>query len=157
MTIAPGSKLPAPPATLWEGGPEKQVTFPSSGKFIIIGVPGAFTPPCSSQVPGYIANYPQFAAKGVKDIYVIAVNDVFVTKAWKESLGKDSPVHFCADSTGEFVKSLGLEFDASGLLGNIRSKRFAAIVEDGVVKKVFVEDEPPNITVTAAEKVLEEL
>jgi 2-Cys peroxiredoxin 5 len=60
-------------------------------------------------------------------------------------------------STGEFVKSLGMDFDASGLLGNVRSKRFVAIVEDGVVKKVFVEDEAPNITVTAAEKVLEQL
>jgi 2-Cys peroxiredoxin 5 len=43
MTIAPGSKLPAPPATLWENAPENKVTFPSSGKFIIVGVPGAFT------------------------------------------------------------------------------------------------------------------
>jgi peroxiredoxin len=50
-----------------------------------------------------------------------------------------------------------MDFDASGLLGNVRSKRFVAIVEDGVVKKVFVEDEAPNITVTAAEKVLEQL
>jgi peroxiredoxin len=57
--------------------------------------------------------------------------------------------------TGEFIKSLGLDFDASGLLGNTRSKRFTAVVEDGIVKHLSVEDEPPNVTVTAAEKVLE--
>lgn len=45
-----------------------------------IGVPGAFTIPCSAQIPGYIETYDQFKAKGVSDIYVIAVNDAFVTK-----------------------------------------------------------------------------
>ncbi|KAF8539381.1 Redoxin, partial [Trichophaea hybrida] len=142
--------------SLWENSPENSITFPTSGKIILLGVPGAFTPPCSSQVPGYISSYSKFAENGVVGIYVVAVNDVFVVKAWKDSLegGKDSKVHFLADSTGEFIKSLGLDFDASGLLGNHRSKRFAAIVEDGVVKNLFVEDEPPNVTVTLAEKVL---
>jgi 2-Cys peroxiredoxin 5 len=45
-----------------------------------LGVPGAFTPPCSSQVPEYIADYEKFKAKGVKNIYVVAVNDAFVVK-----------------------------------------------------------------------------
>jgi 2-Cys peroxiredoxin 5 len=124
MTIAVGSKLPSPPKSLWESAPENSVTFPSSGKFVLLGVPGAFTrnspptysppfftcanpldcviAPCSSQVPGYISHYPKFADKGVVGIYVVAVNDVFVVKAWKESLegGKDSKVHFVADCTG---------------------------------------------------------
>jgi peroxiredoxin len=58
--------------------------------------------PCSSQVPGYLNNYSKFVEKGVKDIYIVAVNDVFVVKAWKASLegGTGSDVHFCADSTG---------------------------------------------------------
>lgn len=70
---------------------------------IIVGVPGAFTPPCSSQVPGYVAQAEQFAAKGVKGIYIVAVNDAFTTQAWKEKLGvaKEHPiVHFLADDTG---------------------------------------------------------
>lgn len=58
------------------------------------------------------------------------------------------------DPTGAYVNALGMGFDASGLLGNTRSKRFVAVVEDGVVQNLFVEDEAPNITSTAAEKVL---
>ncbi|CCX05998.1 Redoxin [Pyronema domesticum] len=156
MAIAVGSKLPAPPASLWENAPENSVTFPETGKIILLGVPGAFTPPCSSQIPEYIARYQEFADKGVAGIYVIAVNDIFCVKAWKEALagGKDSQVHFCADSTGEYIKTLGLDFDASGLLGNHRSKRFAAVVENGEVKSLFVESEAPEITVTKAETVL---
>lgn len=68
---------------------------------ILVGVPGAFTPPCSSQVPGYVSNAEAFSAKGVAGIYIVAVNDAFTTQAWKEKLGASSPlVHFCADDTG---------------------------------------------------------
>ena len=58
---------------------------------------------------------------------------------------------------GEYTKSLGLEFDASGLLGGVRSKRYAALVENGVVKNVWVEDEAPNLTVSTADAVLKHL
>ncbi|CEH17331.1 related to peroxisomal membrane protein 20 [Ceraceosorus bombacis] len=126
-----------------------------TGKNIILGVPGAFTPPCSSQVPGYLQHADQFLAKGVKGIYIVAVNDLFTVQAWKEKLGASNPaIHFLADDTGAFTRSAGLDFDASGLLGNQRSQRYVAIVEDGVVKHLAKEDEAPNVTVTAADKVL---
>lgn len=68
---------------------------------LIVGVPGAFTPPCSSQVPEYALSADTFAAKGVRGIYVVAVNDAFTTKAWKEKLGANHAiVHFLADDTG---------------------------------------------------------
>ena len=54
-----------------------------------VGVPGAFTGTCSAQVPGYIKAYPQFKEKGVDNIYIVAVNDAFVTKAWKEQLAPE--------------------------------------------------------------------
>ena len=95
----------------------------------------------------------------MKEIFVVAVNDVFVVKAWKEKLtaGKESKVRFLADAKAEFVKSLGLEFDAAGLLGNVRSKRFVAVVDAGKVVNLKVEEEAPNVSVTAAENVLKEL
>lgn len=70
---------------------------------IIVGVPGAFSPSCSSQAPGYVEQAQKFADKGVQGIYIIAVNDVFVTQAWKEKLNaKDSKlVHFLADDNGQ--------------------------------------------------------
>ncbi|CAK4031891.1 Redoxin [Lecanosticta acicola] len=152
-----GDKLPSTGA-LKEDNPEKGTVELHSlrGKNIIVGVPGAFTPPCSSQVPGYGEHADRFAAKGVQGIYIVAVNDAFTTKAWKEKLGIQHPlVHFLADDNGHFTDKAGLSFDASGLLGNHRSQRYAAIVDDGVVKHIFVEDEAPSVTVTGAQAVLE--
>ncbi|GAC75265.1 hypothetical protein Golomagni_06047 [Golovinomyces magnicellulatus] len=127
-----------------------------TGKTIIVGVPGAFTPPCSSQVPGYISHAGEFAQKGVQAIYIVAVNDQFTVAAWKEKLNGASAanVHFLADDTGAFTKAVGQSFDATGLLGGHRSKRYAFVVEGGVVRKAFVEDNAPDVTVTAAENVL---
>ena len=61
--------------------------------------PIRFSPTCSSQVPSYVEQYEAFKAKGVTDIYVVAVNDMFVVNAWKEKLlgeGKQGPVKFSA-------------------------------------------------------------
>ena len=98
--VTPGEKIPT--LTVKETNPGETITLDLKGKNIIvrpvfsrfpsymlmsnvacsmqIGVPGAFTPPCSSQVPGYIEKYDDFKAKGVSNIYVVAVNDAFVTK-----------------------------------------------------------------------------
>ncbi|KAF1819582.1 Redoxin [Dissoconium aciculare CBS 342.82] len=154
--LSHGSKLPA--HALKEDNPEQATVnlHEVPGKIVIVGVPGAFTPPCSSQVPGYLQHADAFAAKGVAGIYIVAVNDAFTTQAWKEKLGGGGHklVHFLADDTGAFTKAAGLSFDASGLLGGHRSQRYAAVVHNGAVEHIFVEDEAPSVTVTAAEKVL---
>ncbi|KAF8426100.1 Redoxin [Terfezia claveryi] len=165
MTVKVGDKLPSAPASLTEKAPDKTVEFPAEGKIVIVGVPGAYTPPCSDHVPTYILTYEDFLKKGIDEIYVVGVNDQFVMNAWVNHLiqqhGGDPEklvhIHFCADRSGEFVKSLGLAFDASGLLGNTRSKRFALVVEDGVVKDVRVENSPPELTLTMADEVLKSL
>lgn len=77
--------------------------------------------------------------------------------AWKKSFDEKSKVHFIADSTGEYVKTLGLTFDATGLLGGTRAQRFVAVVENGVIKTLEVEDKAPNVTVTASDAVLKKL
>jgi peroxiredoxin len=66
---------------------------------LIVAVPGAFSSACSNQVPGYVEHAEQFAAKGIEGIYVVAVNDVFVMKAWKKDLhAENNPlIHFIAD------------------------------------------------------------
>merc|ERR1712111_166550 len=124
-----------------------------------IGGKGAFTPPCSSHVPGFVEQASQFAEKGIKGIYVVGVNDQFTMAAWKEKLGADKAenVHFLADDTNSFTKQAGMDFDATGLLGGVRSQRYAAIVEDGTVKSVWVEDQAPSVTVTSADNVLKAL
>ncbi|EPQ26865.1 uncharacterized protein PFL1_05500 [Pseudozyma flocculosa PF-1] len=126
-----------------------------TGRILVVGVPGAFTPPCSSHVPGYVQHADAFNQKGVEGVYVVAVNDAFTTQAWKEKLGASSPhVHILADDTGAFTHAVGLNFDATGLLGGQRSQRYALLVEGGIVKKAFVEKHAPDVSVTSADNVL---
>ncbi|KAF8581186.1 Redoxin [Ramaria rubella] len=145
-----------PDITVKEDGPTSSLSLANlQGKNLIIGVPGAFTPSCSSQVPAYISDYEKFTAKGVKGIYVVSVNDAFVTKAWKEKLASGgTPIHFIADDKGAFTSAIGLIFDASPLLGGPRAKRYALIVDNGKVTSVHVESSPSDVKETAADKIL---
>ncbi|CAK9438450.1 uncharacterized protein LODBEIA_P26740 [Lodderomyces beijingensis] len=133
----------------------------SSGKSIIVGVPGAFSPGCSkSHVPGYIKNSKAFGDKGYKQIFVVAVNDPFVTKAWGDDLSDAngaSNVRFIADPTGAFTKELDLLFDATKVFGNERSKRYALTVEDGKITNTFVEPDNTSVNVSDAVKVLQDI
>ncbi|PGH26580.1 hypothetical protein AJ80_01709 [Polytolypa hystricis UAMH7299] len=122
-----------------------------TGKGLIIGTPGAFSPACSAtHVPGYI-NHPKLKDAG--KVFVLAVNDPFVTKAWGESLdpGNKSGIRFLGDPAGEFTEALDLDFDATTIFGNPRSKRYALVVENGKVTGAFVE--PDNTGVDGKEKV----
>ncbi|EGN91670.1 hypothetical protein SERLA73DRAFT_192164 [Serpula lacrymans var. lacrymans S7.3] len=149
---------PIPAKIVKEEDPERSFALDLKGKNIIVGVPGAFTPPCSSQVPKYIELYDKFKAKGVQNIYVVAINDAFVTKAWKEQLApQGTGVRFIADDKGSFTGSLGLIFDASPLLGAPRSKRYVIVAQDERVDFLAVEEEPSSVKNTAAEIVLSQL
>ncbi|PLB50221.1 AhpC/TSA family protein [Aspergillus steynii IBT 23096] len=124
------------------------------GKGVIVGVPAAFSPACSaSHVPGFI-NHPKLKEAG--KVFVVAVNDPFVTKAWATSLdpsGK-SGIRFLGDPTAKFSEALDVLFDSTSIFGNQRSKRYALLVENGKVKEAFVEPDNAGLNVSAAEKVL---
>ena len=123
-------------------------------KVVVFAVPGAFTPTCSEQhLPGYIAQASDIRAKGVDDILCVSVNDAFVMGAWGKDRGAGDAVTMIADGNGDFSKALGLDFDGSGIGFGIRSQRYAAIVEDGVVTKLAVE-EPMKFEVSSAEAIL---
>jgi len=155
--IKPGDAIPSV-AVKDENG-NKITLHDVPGKILIVGVPAAFSPSCNNQVPGYIENLDKLQSKGVSQVYVLSVNDAFVIKAWKEKLsdGKTTSVHFLADDTGAYASKLGLVFDASELLGSPRAKRFVIVSEGGKVEKVIVEKDPPQVTVTSAETVLQQL
>ncbi|KAG1818088.1 Redoxin-domain-containing protein [Suillus subaureus] len=141
---------PIPQKLVKEEDPERSTTLDLSGKNIILGVPGAFTPPCSSQVPQYIADYDKFKAKGVKTSMLLL--------AWKEKLApQGTGVRFIADDKGEFTSSVGLLFDAPGLLASPRSKRYVIVAQDGNADFIAVEEQPANITSTAANVVIAQL
>jgi 2-Cys peroxiredoxin 5 len=132
------------------------------GKYIIVGVPGAFSPGCSgSHVPGYWKNHSKFADKGVNGIFVVAVNDCFVTGAWEKSfeasISENPGIQFVADHGAEFSKEWDVVFDAAKFFGGDRSKRYAAVINDGEVVQAFVEPDATGINVSSAEAVLKSL
>ncbi|TVY73538.1 Peroxiredoxin-5 [Lachnellula suecica] len=154
--IKVGDKIPSLDV-LVENSPGNKVNLSEqikSGKSLIIGVPAAFSPSCSnSHVPGYI-NHQKLKDAG--KVFVVAVNDPFVTKAWGESLDPSgsSGIRFLGDPTAKFTKALDLSFDGTAIFGGPRSKRYALVVEDGKVKSIHEEPDNTGLDVSAAEKVL---
>lgn len=161
MTIAIGDTLPA--ANFKEKTADGPVEITTDALFkgkkvVVFAVPGAFTPTCTlNHLPGYLEHRDALLAKGVDDIAVVSVNDWHVMGAWAQASGGLGKIHFLADWDASFSKALGLDMDLSaGGLG-VRSKRYAMLVEDGVVKSLDIEENPGQATVSSAEAMLERL
>jgi peroxiredoxin len=164
MTIQIGDRLPD--ATLYEStefgefcptSPAKvSVAEASKGKKIVLfGLPGAFTPTCSSKhVPGYLANLDALKAKGVDEVWCVSVNDGYVMAAWGRDEKAFGKIRFLGDGGGELTKKLGLDVELGGM--GQRMKRCSLLVEDGVVKQVNVEA-PGKFEVSNAETMLAQL
>ncbi len=127
-------------------------------KVVLFAVPGAFTPTCNNNhLPGFLKNADAFKAKGIDTVAVTGVNDVFTFDAWKKSTGAGGKIEFLADGNGDFAKAMEMTFDGSaGGLG-LRSKRYAMLVEDGVVKKLNVEEAPGTAEASSAESMLKQI
>jgi peroxiredoxin len=159
MMIKVGDRLPEGSFRMkQDDGSVKQVPVSEvfgGKKVVLVGVPGAFTSTChNSHVPTFIANFDQLKARGVDRIAVMAVNDHHVMKEWGKSLGVDGKIDFLADGSGVFTKALGLEADMNAGGMGTRARRFAMLVDDGVVKAVNVEPDNGKVTVSGAAAVL---
>jgi peroxiredoxin len=134
------------------------VTEATKGKRIaIFGLPGAYTPTCSAQhVPGYLQHLDALKAKGVDEVWCIAVNDGFVMAAWgrdEQAIGK---IRFLGDGSADFAKKIGLELDLTAAGMGMRMQRFSMFVDDGVVKQLNIEA-PMKFEVSNAETMLAQL
>jgi peroxiredoxin len=160
MTIKVGDKMPKGQFTrMGANGPEPVTTDSlfNGKKVVLFSVPGAFTPTCSAKhLPGFISNYDALKKKGVDTIACVAVNDVFVMKAWGEAGKATGKVEMLADGNGEYARALGLELDATKFGMGMRGKRFSVIVDNGVVKSLNVEP-PGEFGVSSAESALKQL
>jgi glutaredoxin/glutathione-dependent peroxiredoxin len=158
MTISIGERLPdASFRVPGEDGPSVMTTQDvfSGKRVVLFAVPGAFTPTCTmNHLPGFLEHNEALRAKGVDTIAVVAVNDVHVMKAWRQSTGAGDRIVFLSDGNGEFAKAVGLDADLSaGGLG-VRSKRYSMLVEDGVVRQLNVEPSPGQADTSSAETIL---
>ena len=121
---------------------------------IIFGVPGAFTPTCSEKhMPSFIKLHQQLISKGIDDIYCLSVNDKFVMNAWLLSYSFGDKIIGIADGNGEICQNLNLIVDKSKNFMGMRSKRFAMIVNNNIIKNIFIE-EPGEYKISSAEHLL---
>jgi peroxiredoxin len=124
-------------------------------KVVLFAVPGAFTPTCSEKhLPGFLHEASALKAKGVDSILCVAVNDPFVMSAWDKANGVNGQIELLSDGNAELTKALGLDFDASAVGLGTRSKRYAMVVDDGVVKTLLVEDVPSQAEKSSAQAIL---
>ncbi len=109
-------------------------------KVVLFSLPGAFTPTCSTyQLPDFEKLYADFKAEGVDEIYCISVNDAFVMNAWGKSQNLEN-VKLIPDGSGEFTRKMGMLVAKDNLGFGMRSWRYGAVINDGVVEKWFEEE-----------------
>jgi peroxiredoxin len=158
MPIKPGDPIPKATFTVMTAeGPQLRTTEEifSGRKVVLFGVPGAFTPTCSSiHLPGFRDKAGEFKNKGIDEIAVTSVNDVFVMDAWARTSECGDKVSFLADGNGDFAKALGLTLDLTERGLGVRSQRYSMVVDDGIVTKLNVEPTPSKAETTSAEALL---
>ena len=158
MTIAVGESLPNVTLALVTPDGPKPVAIKDyfAGKTVVLfGLPGAFTPTChKNHLPGFIDHEAAFKAKGVDAIALTSVNDPFVLSAWAEATGAKGKIDFFADGSAVFAKALGLDLDLTERGMGVRSKRYSALVKDGVVEELNIEPQPGVADLSGAEHIL---
>jgi peroxiredoxin len=148
-----GDRLPA--VTLREKTadgitPRKVEELTRGRRVVIIGLPGAFTPTCSTQhIPGFLEYYPKLKNKSIDEIMCVAVNDAHVMHAWGKTLNAEGKVRMLSDGNADFARALGLEADRTADGMGIRSRRYALLADDGVVKALNL-DAPGKFEVSDA-------
>ncbi len=158
MTIKTGDTIPS--MTLKIPSPEgpKEIGLDDvfrGKKVVLFAVPGAFTPSCSNtHMPGFIIHVDQIKAKGVDTIACVAVNDAFVLSAWAAGQNAEE-ILMLADGSGHFTEALGMTLDLTQAGLGKRSRRYAMIVDDGVVKSIHIDEK--GVDQSSAENILRQL
>lgn len=146
MTIMVGDRLPDGEFMVMgsDGPTVRTVGDVFAGKKVVMfAVPGAYTPTCSkSHMPGFVERVDDLKMKGVDTVACTAVNDIFVLTNWAKDTGATGKIDMLADGSGDFARAIGLDSDLSNFGLGLRSKRYAMLVEDSVVRVLNVEDAP---------------
>ena len=160
MPIQIGDRIPDVTLRTIAAGREREV---STGELfqgkraVLFAVPGAFTPTCSDyHLPGFVEQADAIKARGIDLIACVAVNDHFVMDAWGKAREVGDRILMLADGNGDLARAMGLDQDSSRFGMGLRTRRYAALIEDGVLKAINI-DQPGRFEVSSAEKILESL
>lgn len=146
-TITEGQRVPDVNFRVRVGADWKTVTTAdlfADKTVVLFALPGAYTPTCStSHLPRYEELYDDLRQAGVDRVLCLSVNDTFVMNAWAEDQGAER-VEMIPDGNGEFSKAMGMLVDKSNLGFGPRSWRYSMLVRNGVIEKMFIEQEIPG-------------
>jgi len=160
MKIKNGEKLPDAKVFIFDKDPKetsiKQII--GDDRVIIFGIPGAFTPTCSTKhLPGFMASDNLLSKKNIKKVICISVNDPFVMDAWGKAHNVQNKILMVADYNLDFTKKIGSELDLNKRGLGIRSSRYTMLIEKGNVVKISEEEDAGKCERTAAENFLKEI
>ena len=160
MKIKKGDKLPDAKVFILEKDPKevsiKQIV--GDEKVILFGLPGAFTPTCSTKhLPGFVLAKDQLKKKGINKVVCISINDPFVMDAWGKIHNVQDKILMVGDSKGDFTKNIGAELNLTNRGLGVRSSRYTMLVEKGSVLKIFEEKVAGQCEITAAENFLKKI
>lgn len=111
----------------------------SNKRVVVVAVPGAYTPTCSStHLPGYEAAYKEIIDLDIDNIYCISVNDSFVMNSWFKTLSIDNVIPV-PDGAGEYTRKMGFLIDKSNIGFGYRSWRYSMVIDNGIVEQMFIE------------------
>jgi len=154
MAIQAGDRIPDVKLKTTDGKDVSTADLCRGKRVVLFAVPGAFTPTCSDHhLPGFLLRAEEIKAKGIDTLACVAVNDHHVMGAWGNARGVGDQILLLADGNGDFARAMGLEADITAFGMGKRSRRYAAVVEDCVVKAIQV-DQPGRLEVSTAEAVL---
>ena len=160
MKIKEGDKLPDAKVFVLEKDPKEKTIKEIIGndRIIIFGLPGAFTPTCSSKhLPGFLSEFDQLKQKKIKKVICISINDPFVMDAWGKAHNVQDKIIMVGDSNGEFTKNIGAEKNLSHRGLGIRSSRYTMFIEKGIILKISEEETPGKCEITSAEVFLKSI
>ena len=160
MTIKVGDKMPSGTLTqMTKDGPAPISTDDifKGKRVVLFAVPGAFTPTCSAaHLPGFLKHAKKIKAKDVDTIACLAVNDPFVMGAWAKDQKVKDKIMMLADGSGDYTRALGLELDLRKAGLGVRSRRYAMLIDDGVLKRLNL-DEGGSLEHSKAEVILNQI
>ena len=160
MKLKNGEKLPDAKIFIFEKNPKETSIKEIIGndKVIMFGIPGAFTPTCSTKhLPGFIASSNQLIIKNIKKVICVSVNEPFVMDAWGKAHNVKNKILMVADYNLDFTKKIGAELDLNKRGLGVRSSRYTMLVEKGIVIKISEEEVAGECEITAAENFLKEI